>query len=73
MATATLPTGLTGTDPMPYGYRRWNGSVWADIQVDSYNAELSRIVARHAQGMPVTALVDGLYNLASQFDYAGKP
>lgn len=67
--TQTIP-GLTSTDPMPYGYRRWNGAVWADIQVDSYNRELARIAQRHADGYDVTALVNGLYNLANGFDYA---
>ena len=57
---------------MPYGYRRWNGAVWADIQVDAYNSELSRILSRHDAGGTPTALVDGLYNLAHSFDYAGK-
>jgi len=70
--SAAVPPGLTGTDPMPYGYRRWNGSVWADIQVDRYNAELRRIEKRHAAGYDVTHLVDGLYNLATQFDYVGE-
>ena len=67
-----LPIGLTGSDPMPYGYRRWNGAVWPDIQVDAYNSALSRIMARHAAGMPTETLVNGLYNLARGFDYAGQ-
>ena len=66
----TIPIGLTGLDPMPYGYRRWNGAVWPPIQVDAYNAELARIASRHAAGMPTTALINGLYNLASGFDHA---
>lgn len=60
--------GLTGTAPMPYGYRRWNGAVWSDAHVDAYNAELARIVSRHDAGYDVTSLVNGLYNLANQFD-----
>ena len=68
--TTTTPTGLTSTDPMPYGYRRWNGTIWPDVQVDRYNAELARIQARHEAGMPTEALVNGLYNLADAFDRA---
>lgn len=61
--------GLTGgIDPMPYNYRRWNGSIWADCQVDAYNRELARTVSRHSAGYDVTALVNGLYNLANGFD-----
>lgn len=67
-ATTTPPVGLTSLAPMPYGYRRWNGSVWADIQVDAYNRTVERIAARHAAGMPTEALVNGLYNLAAGFD-----
>jgi hypothetical protein len=66
------PIGLTGLDPMPYGYKRWNGSVWPNIQVDRYNAELARIASRHNAGYDVQNLIDGLYNLAHGFDYAGK-
>lgn len=57
---------------MPYDYERWNGTVWADIQVDAYNAELSRVESRHNAGMDVEHLVNGLYNLAHQFDYVGR-
>ena len=67
-----LPDGLTGFEPMPYGYRRWNGSVWPNVQVDRYNSELARIKARHEAGMDTQHLINGLYNLASGFDEAGK-
>lgn len=66
----TLPNGITSFDPMPYGYRRWNGTVWADSQVDQYNRELARIQSRHNAEMQTEALVNGLYNLARGFDYA---
>ena len=69
----TLPIGLTGLDPIPYGGTRWNGAVWPDIQVDSYNRELERIAIRHRAGYNVQNLIDGLYNLAHGFDVAGKP
>lgn len=72
MTPKTLPVGLTGFDPMPYGYRRWNGSVWADLQVDRYNDELARIERRHRHGLEVQHLIDGLYNLARGFDYCAK-
>ena len=68
----TTPVGLTGLDPIPYGERRWNGAVWPDIQVDAYNRELARITSHHAAGYDVQHLIDGLYNLAHQFDEAGK-
>jgi hypothetical protein len=65
----TLPTGLTSLAPMPYGYRRWNGVIWPDIQVDCYNSALARIESRHNAGMPTEHLVNGLYNLAYGFDH----
>lgn len=71
--SSALPIGLTGLEPMPYGETRWNGAVWPDIQVDRYNAELSRIASRHRAGMGTQNLIDGLYNLAHGFDSAGKP
>lgn len=71
-AEILLPDGLLGFDPMPYGYRRWNGSVWPDIQVDSYNRLLADIASKHRAGYNVQNLIDGLYNLAHGFDYVGK-
>lgn len=70
--TRTLPAGITGFQPVPYGYRRWNGSVWPDTQVDAYNRQLARIQSRHMAGYDTEALVNGLYNLANGFDRAGK-
>ena len=67
MITTMVP-GLTNIDPMPYRYRRWNGVMWADAHVDAYNRELTRIVSMHRGGYDVARLVDGLYNLANQFD-----
>ena len=67
--TLTTPNGLTGTDPLPYGELRWNGSIWMRAHVDLYNRELARIAGRHAAGMSTEALVDGLYNLAYGFDH----
>lgn len=64
----SLPPGLVSIDPMPYGWRRWNGAVWCKAHVDAYNNELERIVDRHEAGFDVTHLVDGLYNLANRFD-----
>ena len=68
----STPVALTGVGPTPYGERRWNGSIWADVQVDAYNRELARIVIRHAAGMDTVALVNGLYNLANGFDHVEK-
>ncbi|MGP4994574.1 hypothetical protein [Glutamicibacter ardleyensis] len=65
-----LPAGITGFEPMPYGYKRWNGAVWCDEHVDSYNRELARIESRHRAGMDVQHLINGLYNLAYGFDRA---
>lgn len=64
----SLPAGITGFGPMPYGYVRWNGAVWPDIQVDAYNRQLALIQSRHSAGMSTEALVNGLYNLANGFD-----
>ena len=70
MSVKTLPAGITSFTPVEYGYRRWNGAVWADVQTDAYNNELSRIESRHAAGLDTQHLINGLYNLAAQFDHA---
>lgn len=67
-----MPEGITGFTHVEVGERRWNGAVWADAQVERYNAELARIEQRHNAGLDVQALVNGLYNLAHGFDLAGK-
>ncbi|MGP9651760.1 hypothetical protein ACT3UA_11415 [Glutamicibacter sp. 363] len=67
--TTTLPAGITGFEPVPFGERRWNGAIWADEQVDTYNRELKRIQQRHEAGLGVQNLVNGLYNLAYGFDH----
>lgn len=67
-----MPPGLRDVPDMPYGYRRWNGAVWADIQVDVYNNAVKRAVDRHRAGYDATALVNGVYNLAKGFDRCGK-
>jgi hypothetical protein len=72
MSTETLPAGLTGLEPIPYGETRWNGMVWPNIQVDSYNRLLADIATKHRAGMNTQNLIDGLYNLAHGFDYAGR-
>lgn len=66
--TRVYPDGIASWEPVSYGQRRWNGSVWANTQVDTYNAELDRIRSRHDAGLSVTHLVNGLYNLAHGFD-----
>ena len=72
MNALTLPNGITGREPMPYGYRRWNGAVWADIQVDAYNTRLTHLLSMHDAGYSAESLVNGLYNLAHGFDHAAK-
>ena len=66
------PIGITSLEPARFGERRWNGSVWASQWTERYNQELERIAIRHQAGMGTQHLVDGLYNLANGFDYAGK-
>jgi hypothetical protein len=69
-----LPNGLTSFEPMPYGYRRWNGTIWADSQIDAYNRQVDNIKRYHLAGYNVACQieVDGLYNLAASFDAAGR-
>ena len=52
----SLPIGLTGLDPIPYGYRRFNGRVWLDVHVDEYNARLADIGALHAAGYDTSVI-----------------
>ncbi|WP_165605987.1 hypothetical protein [Mycolicibacterium mucogenicum] len=70
--TTSLPAGLTSDQPMPYGYRRWNGAVWPDCQVDAYNRAVAQAIERHRAGYDASALVNGVYNLASSFDRHAK-
>ena len=65
----SLPIGLTGLDPIPYGYRRFNGRVWLDVHVDEYNARLADIGALHAAGYDTSVQVEELYRLGFMFDH----
>ena len=65
----SLPIGLTGLDPIPYGYRRWNGRVWPDVHIDEYNARLADIGARHAAGYDTSVQVEELYRRSFMFDH----
>ncbi|MEU8901816.1 hypothetical protein AB0C65_38550 [Nocardia sp. NPDC048505] len=69
-----VPTGLTGDQPMPYGYRRWNGTVWCQAWIDRYNAEVRRAVVAHRQGLNDKAQrhVNAVYLIAHEFDQLAK-
>lgn len=63
-----LPVGLASDQPMPYGYRRWNDTVWCEAWTDRYNRLLERAVEVHRQGYDATGWVDALYRLSAQLD-----
>ena len=65
----TLPAGITSLDPIPYGYRRFNGRVWPDVHVDEYNTRLADIGALHAAGYDTRAQVEELYRRSFMFDH----
>ena len=65
----SLPIGLTGLDPIPYGYRRWNGCVWPNVHIDEYNARLANIGVFHAAGYDTSVQVEELYRLSFMFDH----
>ena len=65
---ATMPAGLRSFDPMPYGYVRWNGKVWANTWIDHYNKQLARIEAMHTAGYDTQDLIEGLYYSATGWD-----
>ena len=65
----TLPAGLTSLEPIPYGYRRWNGRVWHDVHIDEYNSRLADIGALHAAGYDTSAQVEELYRRSFMFDH----
>ena len=69
-----LPPGMTNDEPVPYGYRRWNGVVWADSWTDTYNAISQRAVIAWRQGLDSKAEqeVVAMYRMAAQFDQLGK-
>ncbi|AZS07563.1 hypothetical protein PBI_DUKE13_227 [Mycobacterium phage Duke13] len=67
-----LPAGITSDEPMPYGYRRWNGTVWCNAWIDGYNHLLSRAIERHRQGLDARGYVDALYRRAAQCDALAK-
>ena len=60
----SLPIGLTGLDPIPYGYRRWNGHVWPDVHIDEYIGVL------HAAGYDTSVQVEELYRRSFMFDHS---
>ena len=66
----TMPAGIRSFDPMPYGYRRWNGAVWIDAWVDIYNNQLDHIKTMHEAGYDTQSLIDGLYRNAQGWDYS---
>ena len=64
-----LPIGLTGLDHIPYGYRRWNGRIWSNLQIDEYNQRLDDIGALHAAGYDTSVQVEELYRRSFMFDH----
>ena len=66
----TLPAGLTSLEPIPYGYLRWNGRIWSNLQIDEYNSRLADIGALHAAGYDTRAQVEELYRRSFMFDHA---
>ncbi len=68
------PPGMTNDEPVPYGYRRWNGVVWADSWTDTYNAISRQAVIAWRQGFDSKAEqeVEAMYRMAAQFDQLGK-
>ena len=69
-----LPPGITSDEPVPYGYRRWNGVVWCDSWTDTYNAISRQAVIAWRQGLDSKASqeVEAMYRMATQFDHLGK-
>lgn len=67
---AGLPPGLSSDEPMPYEYRRWNGTVWTDPCVDLYNKTARMAVIAWRQGLDAKAerYVEALYRMAHEYD-----
>ncbi|BDB63375.1 hypothetical protein [Rhodococcus sp. RDE2] len=57
---------------MPYGYRRWNGTVWAPAWVDRYNQQLDLIRRLFEAGYDVEHHVEDWYRMLTEFDLLGK-
>ncbi|MDH6284012.1 hypothetical protein [Prescottella agglutinans] len=67
-----FPPGIRGWDHMPYGFRRWNGTVWADAWVDRYNRQLDLIRRLFEAGFDVDHHVEDWYRMLTHFDVLGK-
>lgn len=64
-----FPDGIVGGfEPMPYEYRRWNGTAWSRPAVDAYNVQLSRVQRYWVAGFDCHLEVESLYRLARTFD-----
>jgi len=71
--TESLPDGITGWEPMPYPYRRWNGTVWCKDWVDTYNRQLDRIRDAHEGNLSsVDSEVEALYRHRTLCDQLEK-
>lgn len=56
---------------LPYGYRAYTGVVFADCQVDSYNAVQRNINGFILAGLPIPEyLLNGSHNLFRSFSKA---
>ena len=71
-ASQSFPPGIRGWEHMPYGYRRWNGTVWAPAWVDRYNQQLDLIRCLFEAGWPVEHHVEDWYRMLTEFDLLGK-
>ncbi|AEK08283.1 hypothetical protein SEA_EJIMIX_216 [Mycobacterium phage Ejimix] len=67
-----LPAGITSDEPMPYGYRRWNGTVWCNAWIDGYNHLLRSAIERYRQGLDASGYVDALYRRAAAYNVLTK-
>ncbi|MDV7085647.1 hypothetical protein [Rhodococcus opacus] len=54
---------------MPYGFRRWKGTVWGKAWVDRCNRQLDLIRRRFEDGWHVDDHVEDWYRMLTHFDF----
>ncbi|MCZ4587636.1 hypothetical protein O4328_28780 [Rhodococcus opacus] len=72
VASQSFPPGICTWDHMPYGFRRWNGTVWAEAWVDRYNRQIDLIRRRFEDGWHVDDHVEDWYRMLTHFDLLAK-
>lgn len=71
-APPAFPPGICSWENMPYGFRRWNGTVWCNAWVDDYNQQLDQILRRFEDSWHVDDHIEIWYRTLTRYDLLAK-